>query len=488
MKISISATLTCLILSAPMAHGLNLEKTIAYIECTTRDEQGASKTLTGSGVVVSAKGHVLTARHIAPVGSSCRASLGVADTNNSQRLVHRPLTNGGYDMALLQLSTADTPDFLKYCALSDAMIRKPIFTAGFPLGTSTGKPSFRAGIMSTTFLTEEGYVETDSLTAEGMSGGPVLADDEKSLIGIVSGAKFLPDGTPQFYGISPIVGIQATQLDLKRNEEGCYLPKPTTEELLAKIVELESQLLEKTQELNGKISQEKQVLAERIELSAEELIGQIKGSKEELSGKIAANKDELVGITTKHDAMLKAHADSLVDMKDHPDRLKEAEGTLSEVEANIEWRATIDDKTGHIKVSYKKIVSSGGGIDQIGLFVAASYSERRSDGEEGFVNKEGVTLVTYPPSRRPLVAQESRSKLGGYFLEPKAIINGFIIGKYDLTPEDFHPEHPLTALEVTITPLKDGARGENVTLTIRITRDQWRRIYDNYLENAQNGV
>jgi|GEM_PF-2901419 len=474
-----STAAACLLFWGPSALAFDLERTIAYIECTVTNEQGGQTKTTGSGVVVSPRGHVLTARHVAPSGSVCRASLSVREENNTERLVHRPNSIGGYDVALLQLSRTDDYDFLKYCPLSDNMIRKPIFTAGFPLGTTTGKPSFRAGIMSTIFPTNRGFIETDSLMAEGMSGGPVLADDEKSLIGIISGAQFLADGTPEFYGITPIDGIQATQLQLQANPDGCYVPEPTTQELLDKIAELEAQLKEKSEGLESQITQK-----------AKELDGKFKEKTEALDGKLTANAGLLTEINTKmtdHANRLVDHTKSLASMEDHPDRLKSAEGTLSEVESNIEWSASILEDTGSIRISYKKIVSSGGGINEIGLFIAPFYTTRRTDGEEGFVNRKGPTLASFNPDVSTLKASASQSKLGGSFVVERAITNGFIAGQYNLNRGTYHPDHPLTELNIRVTPVREGELGENVSIRLRIPQDQWKRIYDNYVENAQNG-
>lgn len=213
--------------------------TVVYIECTAPD----GRLHVGSGVLVSAEGHVLTALHVAPSGSECFGYPGVADSRNAKPLNEAPeRVSGNFDVALLKFAEEDEYPFLMFCPLDARMIRKPIFAAGFPNGTESHKPSFRAGIMSTTEMTRDGIIETDSLLAQGMSGGPILADDEKSLIGIVSGAKFDALGEPAYYGITPIARITSQTFRLTENPEGCYRDRPTTPELAAEIAALAGRL------------------------------------------------------------------------------------------------------------------------------------------------------------------------------------------------------------------------------------------------------
>lgn len=488
--------ITALSLSAAALTGAGkaqaIEDTIVYLECTLGD-----KTSRGTGVIVSADGLVLTAKHVVPDGASCKGSIGVADSNNAARMVIRP-TITPVDAALLQFSQNRTYAFAGYCELKKRMIREEILIAGFPGRTETGVPSYRQGILSTVFANTEGILETDAQSVAGMSGGPVYSKDLNGIVGIVIGAQFTPQGTPEYYGILPVETV-ANSFQLQESETPCYAPQPTTAELLARIEALEAELEEKAQNLTAALAEKTEMLDGKLVEKTEFLDGKLAEKTEFLDGKLTANtqmlegklnesKVELLGITQAHAQTLEAHANSLVTMQDHPDRLKEAEGTLSEVEANIEWSASIIEDTGSIRVRYKKIVSSGGGIDEIGLFVAPFYTTRRTDGEQGFVNDQGPTLASFNPELRTLPASPSHSKLGGYFEVNKAITNGFINGQYNLNQGTYHPDHPLTELKITVIPVRDGALGENVNIRLRIPQDQWKRIYDNYLENAQNGV
>ncbi|WP_165905325.1 S1 family peptidase [Rhodovulum euryhalinum] len=213
--------------------------TVVYIECT--DPEGRKRV--GSGVLVSAEGHVLTAAHVAPRRSVCKGYPGVADSNNARVMVLQPESvPGDYDVMLLKFSQDDDYPFLRFCPLQERMIRKRIYAAGFPNGTRSYKPSFRAGILSTTETTPDGIIETDSLLAQGMSGGPVLADDEKSLIGIVSGVETNRIGEPDYYGITPIAAITSTAFRLTENTEGCYPDRLSPAEIEARLDEMSGKL------------------------------------------------------------------------------------------------------------------------------------------------------------------------------------------------------------------------------------------------------
>lgn len=208
-----------------------IETTIVYIECTTPED----KLSRGSGVIVSAQGHVLTARHVAPVGSSCSGSIGVADSRNAQRLVLQPVT-APVDAALLRFARQDAYDFAGFCELEDWMVRKRIIVAGYPGETETGVPSYREGILSTVLANPSGVLETDGQSVAGMSGGPVFSRNLAGLVGIVSGARFDITGEPSYYGIVPAAAV-ARVFGLTEADRPCYheyrdidLTDPETEE------------------------------------------------------------------------------------------------------------------------------------------------------------------------------------------------------------------------------------------------------------------
>ncbi|TCO70786.1 S1 family peptidase [Rhodovulum euryhalinum] len=218
-------------LAAP-AHAI--EDTIVYVECTATD----GTTRRGTGVVVSPEGHVLTAKHVVPDGADCRGKIGVADSNNAERMILQPFA-AGVDAALLRFARQGDYAFAGYCELEPWMVRKRIVVAGFPGGSRTGVPSYREGILSTVVPTAQGVLETDGQTVAGMSGGPVFSRNLAGLVGTVVGADFARDGTVSYYGILP-ASLYAGAFGLTPAERPCYheyreidLTDPETEESIA---------------------------------------------------------------------------------------------------------------------------------------------------------------------------------------------------------------------------------------------------------------
>jgi len=189
--------------------------TIVYLECTA-----GGKTSHGTGVVVSSKGHVLTAKHVVPDGATCVGSVGVADPNLAAKMIVQP-TNQPVDAALLRFSRQQDYAFAGYCALEDWMVRRKIFVAGYPGKTQTGAPSYREGVLSTVIPNAAGILETDGQTVAGMSGGPVFSKNLAGIVGIVIGAEFDNLGTVSYYGILP-ASTYASAFGLKPSEDDCY--------------------------------------------------------------------------------------------------------------------------------------------------------------------------------------------------------------------------------------------------------------------------
>lgn len=237
--------LSFFLISCTAAAAAAVDDAIVYIECF--DDAG-DMVSTGSGVIVSDQGHVLSARHVfypppeQTRAHACRGSIGVADSNTTSRLVVPERPDMGFDALVAQF--AGSMDFvpMRYCEFGDEAIRMRIFAAGFPGGTKTGKPSFRAGVISTTYLDPLGRVETDGLTTRGMSGGPVVSEDGTQLVGIVTGAEFDAIGTP-IYAITPVSEFANLFRELQATGTSCAAACDAAQtELLARIDKLEADL------------------------------------------------------------------------------------------------------------------------------------------------------------------------------------------------------------------------------------------------------
>ena len=211
-------------LSPPAARAATIDETIVFIECTT---PGKAPRL-GSGVIISAAGQVLTAKHVVfgaaadlPDGTVCMGAMGNAKRAKVE-LIPQAIS-AKYDAVLLKLPEDNLP-FKKFCKLEPRLLRTQIIATGFPLGSKTGVPSSRVGVLSTVLPDLAGMVETDSATTTGMSGGMVTLAGNENLIGLVSGVDADPsNGLPATF---KVLAVQALVGDfagfgLQEDAEGC---------------------------------------------------------------------------------------------------------------------------------------------------------------------------------------------------------------------------------------------------------------------------
>jgi len=207
-----------LVLSASV-HAQILDETIVYIKCTA---PGCIESQ-GSGVLVSPKGKVLTAGHVIPKenGTICWGAIGNAFSPPRQMIIGKK--SSSYDAAILNFSPVGDEKFnyLQYCRLQDSLRRKTIFATGFPGHTESGVPSSRIGVLSTVLPGPKGFIETDSATTSGMSGGMVTLANSSNLIGIIVGAALdASTGLPKYSAILPAQEV-ATELELGPESKAC---------------------------------------------------------------------------------------------------------------------------------------------------------------------------------------------------------------------------------------------------------------------------
>lgn len=191
-------------LAAAPARADIIGDTLVYIECRDTAHPEPRR---GSGVVISASGMVLTARHVVfgaearrPEGLDCKGA--IRHRNLPPSTLSFNLASTTYDAAVLKLPAAENMPHQRFCPLSPAMIRQAVIATGFPRLTSTGVPSSRQGILSTLEPDADGWIETDSATTTGMSGGMVTLARGGALIGIVSGAQPDPStGYPNSFAV-----------------------------------------------------------------------------------------------------------------------------------------------------------------------------------------------------------------------------------------------------------------------------------------------
>ncbi|MEM6275317.1 MAG: serine protease [Pseudomonadota bacterium] len=195
-----------------------MEDVVVFIVCDRPDGRQEY----GSGIIVSHDGKVVTALHVVEGNDNCRGSIGYRDEGNAKPLLPQPIPQLNVDVAVMRFTDQrQSYDYLGYCEVLDWMKWRPILVAGFPNKTESGAISVRQGILSTVSPTSEGLLETDSLVAKGMSGGPVLSSNRAGIIGIIVGAKPQREGGIAYEAILP-TSYFAVALGLIKAERECY--------------------------------------------------------------------------------------------------------------------------------------------------------------------------------------------------------------------------------------------------------------------------
>ncbi len=178
----------------------SIDDLIVYIECTAP----SLPSIKGSGVLVSADGQVLTARHVLKSGYLCRGTVAASPGTSRELKETKQSRSIPKEFDIAHLRFAAKPDevfpYMKYCRLHGNLKGKTILGKGYPGIAGGEEVSVRQGILSTVVPDGQGMLQTDVLMAAGMSGGPVLLQDGLGLIGIVAGARFDARSQPQFYG------------------------------------------------------------------------------------------------------------------------------------------------------------------------------------------------------------------------------------------------------------------------------------------------
>jgi V8-like Glu-specific endopeptidase len=185
-------------------------ESIVYIECSGAD----GKTTRGTGVIVSDRGRILTAKHVAPTGYQCKGIKASAATTPIRKLIRRKASTS-YDAMLLEFVAEPEEAFhpVRYIRLTPDLQAETITAYGFPRD-GVGQVSVRTGSISTTTPDEQGNIETDALTTSGMSGGPVFLDRNDGLVGTVAGGAFDPaTGAPASFAVLAAEQI-ANELEL----------------------------------------------------------------------------------------------------------------------------------------------------------------------------------------------------------------------------------------------------------------------------------
>lgn len=137
---------------------------------------GGQLMATGSGVIITADGQIVTNAHVVEGADELRVRLaGETEPREATLIASDP----PQDLALLQIDATDLPA-AEIAAADDVEVGEPVIAIGYALALDGG-PSVTSGVVSAldrTLVTElgalGGLIQTDAAISSGNSGGPLV--------------------------------------------------------------------------------------------------------------------------------------------------------------------------------------------------------------------------------------------------------------------------------------------------------------------------
>lgn len=194
-----------------------VQNAVVVIDATVVSEnwfgQGSESVSSGSGVVISGDGYIVTCNHVVEGAKSIRVSLNDG-TVYEARLVG---DDAASDLAVLKIEPKKTLSYVQQGCSRDLVIGERVLAIGNPLGTLGG--TVTTGIISATEReitmsdgTKMSLVQTDAAINSGNSGGGLFNLDGQ-LVGIVN-AKYSASGVEGLAFAIPVDFAYRVQLDL----------------------------------------------------------------------------------------------------------------------------------------------------------------------------------------------------------------------------------------------------------------------------------
>jgi S1-C subfamily serine protease len=174
---------------------------------TVSAQIGGGGSEVGAGVIINARGAVLTALHVVSGGGKIQVRFADGTPGRARIQTRQP----GHDIAVLEvdrLPTVVVPAVMG----GDVRVGDVVFAVGHPLGL---QGSFSAGVVSAlgrpirpeSGPVLKGLIQFDAAVNPGNSGGPLL-DRDGHVVGVVTGLAN-PSKQPYFIGIGFAVPIAA---------------------------------------------------------------------------------------------------------------------------------------------------------------------------------------------------------------------------------------------------------------------------------------
>lgn len=161
----------------------------------------------GSGVLVSADGLIVTARHVVEDGNLLAVWVPGHEHAFEARVVHR---DDRWDLAVIAIQGTFT-DFISVAPLGRSLrIREPVSAIGYPLDARRTDPQSAQGIVSG--VLPSGELQLDIGVNPGNSGGPLI-DGQEQVVGIVVARGNVEQGVQSIgvaVPIDPIAQLLAT--------------------------------------------------------------------------------------------------------------------------------------------------------------------------------------------------------------------------------------------------------------------------------------
>lgn len=194
-----------------------VENTVVVIDVSTKTSNrfGTTEQVTGSGsgVIISENGYILTCNHVVEDASSVKVTLKSGDAYDAV-LVGCDETG---DIAVLKIDAGTALPYAKQGCSADLVVGEWVVAVGNPLGTLGG--TVTTGIISATERnvtmsdgSEMTLIQTDTAINSGNSGGG-LFNLKGELIGIVN-AKYSASGVEGLAFAIPIDTAYVAELDL----------------------------------------------------------------------------------------------------------------------------------------------------------------------------------------------------------------------------------------------------------------------------------